>query len=139
VRGARRVPAGYYAWCPAAGLLHHSDQGGTYASHDYQRVLDGHGITCSMSRRGNCHGNAVMEAFFSSLKSELADRFDSGGEAKLALFDCLEVFYNHRRRHSTIGYRSPAACERDARNGAWHEGALVGTLAPSPSFTRRGR
>jgi transposase InsO family protein len=121
--------------CPAAGLLHHSDQGCTYASDDYQRVLGVHGITCSMSRRGNCHDNAVMEAFFSSLKSELADRFDSCGEAKMELFDYIEVFYNQRRRHSTIGYRSPAAFERHASNGVVRrEGALVGTLAPTPSF-----
>ena len=71
-------------------------------------MLDAHGITCSMSRRGNCHDNAVMEAFFSSLKSELADRFESCGEAKMELFDYIEVFYNQRRRHSTIGYVSPA-------------------------------
>lgn len=100
--------------CPDAGLLHHSDQGSTYASEDYQRVLDAHGITCSMSRRGNCHDNAVMEAFFSTLKSELADRFPSCGEAKMALFDYIEVFYNQRRRHSTLGYVSPAAYERAA-------------------------
>ena len=99
---------------PDAGLLHHSDQGCTYASEDYQRILDAHGITCSMSRRGNCHDNAVIEAFFSSLKSELADRFDSCGEAKMALFDYIEVFYNQRRRHSTLGYVSPAAFERAA-------------------------
>jgi len=97
---------------PEAGLLHHSDQGSTYASEDYQAMLDTRGITCSMSRRGNCHDNAVMEAFFSSLKSELADRFESCGEAKMALFDYIEVFYNQRRRHSTIGYVSPAVFER---------------------------
>ena len=57
--------------CPDAGLLHHSDQGCTYASEDYQRVLDAHGITCSMSRRGNCYDNAVMESFFSTVKSEV--------------------------------------------------------------------
>jgi transposase InsO family protein len=56
--------------CPETGLLHHSDQGCTYASDDYQRVLDAHGITCSMNRRGNCHDNAVMESFF-SVKSEM--------------------------------------------------------------------
>ena len=67
-----------------------------------------------MSRRGNCYDNAVMEAFFSSLKSELADRFDSCGEAKIALFDYIEVFYNQRRRHSTLGQISPAAFERRA-------------------------
>jgi transposase InsO family protein len=103
--------------CPESGLLHHSDQGCTYASEDYQTILDAHGITCSMSRRGNCYDNAVMEAFFSSLKTELADRFDSCGEAKMALFDYIEVFYNQRRRHSTIGYLSPAAFERQARRG----------------------
>ena len=100
--------------CPNAGLLHHSDQGSTYASEDYQRVLDAHGIICSMSRRGDCYDNAVMEAFFSSLKSELADRFDSCGEAKMELFDYIEVFYNQRRRHSTLGQISPAAFERRA-------------------------
>jgi putative transposase len=100
--------------CPDIGLLHHSDQGSPYASEDYQTLLDAHGITCSMSRRGNCYDNAVMEAFFSSVKSELADRFDSCGDAKMELFDYIEVFYNQRRRHSTIGQISPAAFERRA-------------------------
>ena len=100
--------------CPDAGLLHHSDQGCTYASEDYQRMLDAHGITCSMSRKGDCYDNAVMEAFFSSVKSETADRFASCGEAKMELFDYIEVFYNQRRRHSTLGQISPAAFERRA-------------------------
>ena len=100
--------------CPEDGLLHHSDQGCTYASEDYQRVLDAHRIICSMSRRGNCHDNAVMEAFFSSVKSEAADRFASCGEAKMELFDYIEVFYNQRRRHSTLGQISPAEFERRA-------------------------
>ena len=100
--------------CPGAGLLHHSDQGCTYASEGYQEVLDAHRLTCSMSRRGNCYDNAVMEAFFSSVKSELADRFDSCGDAKMELFDYIEVFYNQRRRHSTLGQISPAAFERRA-------------------------
>lgn len=98
---------------PDAGLLHHSDQGCTYASEDYQAILDARGITCSMSRRGNCHDNAVMEAFFSTVKTELADRFESCGAANMALFDYIEVFYNQRRRHSTIGYVSPAVFERE--------------------------
>jgi transposase InsO family protein len=98
--------------CPDGGLLHHSDQGCTYASEDYQRMLDAHGITCSMSRRGDCYDNAVMEAFFSSVKSETADRFESCGEAKMELFDYIEVFYNQRRRHSTLGQISPAEFER---------------------------
>jgi transposase InsO family protein len=100
--------------CPDAGLLHHSDQGCTYASEDYQRVLDANGLTCSMSRRGNCYDNAVMEAFFSTVKSELADHFESCGEAKMALFDYIEVFYNQRRRHSTLGQISPAQFEKRA-------------------------
>ena len=99
---------------PDAGLLHHSDQGCTYASEDYQDVLDTHGITCSMSRRGNCYDNAVMESFFSTVKSELRVHFDSNGEAKMELFDYIEVFYNQRRRHSTLGQISPAAFERRA-------------------------
>ena len=93
------------------GLLHHSDRGSTYASEDYQRRLDAHGITCSMSRTGDCYDNAVMEAFFSTVKIELADRFPSHDEAKRELFDYIEVFYNQRRRHSTLGYVSPAAFE----------------------------
>ena len=100
--------------CPDVGLLHHSDQGSLYASEDYQTMLEAHGITCSMSRRGNCYDNAVMESFFSTLKSELADRFESCGEAKMELFDYIEVFYNQRRRHSTLGQISPAAFERQA-------------------------
>ena len=68
--------------CPETGLLHHSDRGATYASNDYQDRLTVHGITCSMSRTGDCYDNAVMEAFFSTLKTELADHFDSHGEAK---------------------------------------------------------
>ena len=104
--------------CPEIGLLHHSDQGCTYASEDYQAVLEAHGITCSMSRRGNCYDNAVMESFFSSVKSEVADRFDSCGEAKMELFDYIEVFYNQRRRHSTLGQISPAAFERRATQAA---------------------
>jgi len=98
--------------CPDTGLLHHSDQGCTYASEDYQAVLEAHGITCSMSRRGNCYDNAVIESFFSTLKSELGERFESHGDAKMELFDYIEVFYNQRRRHSTIGQISPAAYER---------------------------
>lgn len=98
--------------CPDAGLLHHSDQGGTYASEDYQAVLAKYGITCSMSRRGNCYDNAVMESFFSTVKSELGERFESHGDAKMELFDYIEVFYNQRRRHSTIGQISPAEYER---------------------------
>ena len=99
---------------PDSGLLHHSDRGCTYTSEDYQAVLTARGIVCSMSRRGNCYDNAVMESFFSTVKHELADRFASDGDAKMALFDYVESFYNQRRRHSTLGQISPAAYERRA-------------------------
>jgi len=79
--------------CAEAGLLHHSDQGCTYASEDYRTRLDAHGITCSISRRGNCYHNAVMESWFSTVKSEEAERFESYAHAKEALFDYIEVFY----------------------------------------------
>jgi transposase InsO family protein len=104
--------------CPDAGLLHHSDQGSTYASEDYQAVLTAHGITCSMSRRGNCYDNSVMEAFFSTLKSEVGERFPSHAESKAELFDYIEVFYNQRRRHSAAGRQSPAAFERRTTQAA---------------------
>ena len=99
--------------CPAAGLLHHSDQGSTYASEDYRRALDKQGITCSMSRRGNCWDNAAMESWFSTMKSELGERFRTAAETKHELFDYIEVFYNQKRRHSTLGYVSPADYERE--------------------------
>jgi transposase InsO family protein len=109
--------------CPEAGLLHHSDRGSTYASEDYQRRLDAYGIACSMSRTGDCFDNAVMEAFFSRLKIELADRFDTLEHARCELFKYLEGFYNTRRRHSTLGYVSPAVFEERARSagpdGRW--------------------
>lgn len=98
--------------CPEAGLLHHSDQGCTYASEDYQRWLTTYGISCSMSRRGNCYDNAVMEAFFSTVKSEIGEWYPSHADAKADLFDYIEVFYNQRRRHSSAGRMSPAAYER---------------------------
>lgn len=104
--------------CPEIGLLHHSDQGCTYASEDYQVLLAARGIVCSMSRRGNCYDNAVMESFFSTVKSELGEHFDSHGDAKIQLFEYIEVFYNQRRRHSTIGYTGPAVYEhRSAHTG----------------------
>ena len=104
--------------CPDPGLLHHSDQGCTYASEDYRTRLEQHGITCSMSRRGNCYDNAVIESWFSTVKSEEAERFESYAHAKEVLFDYIEVFYNQRRRHSTLGHISPAEFERRAAHAA---------------------
>jgi transposase InsO family protein len=103
---------------PDAGLLHHSDQGATYASEDYRTRLEQREITCSMSRRGNCYDNAVMESFFSTIKSEEGTRFESYAQAKEALFDYIEVFYNQRRRHSTLGQISPAEFERRTTHAA---------------------
>ena len=96
--------------CPAAGLLHHSDQGCTYASEDYQRILDACDITCSMSGRGDCYDNAVMESFFSTVKSELAERFDSFGQARWSCSTSSRCSITSR--HSTLGQISPAAFER---------------------------
>jgi putative transposase len=101
--------------CPDAGLIHHSDQGSTYASDDYQKQLEKHGIICSMSRRGNCHDNAAMESWNSTLKFELGEHFDSNGQAKEQLFEYIEVFYNQQRLHSSLDYASPAEHERSAR------------------------
>ncbi len=101
--------------CPDEGLLHHSDRGAPYTSEDYQNALLGRGITCSMSRKGNCIDNAAMESWFSTLKSELGERFESFAEAKEELFDYIEVFYNQKRRHSSLDYMSPAEYERKTR------------------------
>jgi putative transposase len=102
--------------CPGAGLVHHSDQGSTYAAEDYQKLLTAYGITCSMSRKGNCYDNAPAESWFSTAKSEVGERFESHAAAKDELFDYIEVFYNQQRRHSALGYLSPAAFER-----AWRQ------------------
>jgi len=95
---------------PPAGLIHHSDRGVQYAGSEYQKILTRHGLRCSMSRRGNCYDNAPMESFFGSLKNELVHRttFPTRAAARQALFDYLEIFYNRRRRHSGIGFLTPA-------------------------------
>jgi putative transposase len=90
-------------------LLHHSDRGSQYTSEQFQRLMADQGITCSMSRSGNCWDNAVMESFFSSLKTERTARktYRTRNEARADVFDYIECFYNPKRRHSTIGYMSP--------------------------------
>ena len=96
-----------------AMLLHHSDQGSQYTSEQFQRLLADHGIVCSMSRSGNVWDNSAMESFFSSLKIERTDRktYRTRDEARADVFDYIERFYNPRRRHSTIGYKSPVEFE----------------------------
>jgi len=99
---------------PQAGLFHHSDRGSQYTSHAYQAYLQKYGILPSMSRKGNCWDNAVMESFFGTLKDEcVRDRFySSHDEARSALFVYIEAYYNRVRRHSTLGYISPLQYER---------------------------
>lgn len=93
-------------------LVHHTDRGSQYASTDYQDALTSAGIACSMSRKGNCWDNAVAESFFATLKSELdVDRFATRAEARSALFEYIEVFYNRARRHSFLGYETPLDAE----------------------------
>ena len=100
--------------CPSDGLLYHSDRGGQYASLVYQDQLRRHGMVASMSRKGNCWDNAVAESFFSTLKTELlpAQAFRTREEAKACVFEYIEVWYNRKRRHSTLGYISPAQFEQ---------------------------
>ena len=98
---------------PGPNLVHHSDRGSQYTSHDYQAALQKHGLVCSMSRKGNCWDNAVAESFFATLKTELlAERpFPTRAAARQAVFDYVEVFYNRQRRHSALGYLTPAGFE----------------------------
>jgi transposase InsO family protein len=101
---------------PTGNLVHHSDRGCQYASADYRAALAAHGITCSMSKKGDPWDNAAAESFFSSFKTELVHHVDflSRAAARRSVFDYIEVFYNRRRRHSTLGYVSPAEYEREA-------------------------
>ena len=99
---------------PGEDLVAHSDRGGQYASEHYQQLLAGHGITCSMSRRADCWDNAPMESFFASLKKELVhhEDYQTREEAQASIFEYIEVFYNRRRRHSTLGFKSPVEYEQ---------------------------
>ncbi len=98
---------------PRAGLVHHSDRGSQYAATQYQHVLTTHGMIPSMSRKGNCWDNACVESFFGTLKRELVyhRHYATRDEAKQDIFEYIEVFYNRQRRHSTLGYDSPAEYE----------------------------
>lgn len=98
---------------PSPGLLHHSDQGIQYASGRYQSRLQAHGMEPSMSRKGNCYDNAVVESFFSTLKNEWVfhQTFHDRDQARAALFDYIELFYNRQRRHAALDYQSPVHFE----------------------------
>jgi putative transposase len=94
---------------PSGPLLHHSDRGVQYACDQYQALLQQHGLQASMSRRGNCYDNAVMESFWGTLKTELVhhERYATRDAAKQSLFEYIEVFYNRQRRHSSLNYQTP--------------------------------
>ena len=114
------------------GLIHHSDRGVQYACGDYRKLLRLHGIKASMSRKGNCLDNAPMESFFGSLKTELVHRtrFSTRREARAALFEYIEIFYNQRRRHSSIGYRDAGT----GQEGHDHRSGRIGEEPPGPDF-----
>jgi transposase InsO family protein len=99
--------------CPEAGLLHHSDRGSQYASDDYQHLLAQRGMICSMSGKGDCWDNAVMESFWATLKTELVhhEHYATREQARQSIFEYIEVFYNRQRLHSALGYVSPEAFE----------------------------
>ena len=101
---------------PKPGLLLHSDQGTQYTSHDWQSFLKDHGIVCSMSRRGNCHDNAVIESFHQLIKRERIRRkiYVTRAAARSVVFDYIELFYNPKRRHGSAGDLSPVEFERRA-------------------------
>jgi putative transposase len=105
---------------PAPGLIFHSDRGSQYASAAYRAELAAHAMQASMSRQGNCYDNAVVESFFSTLEFELVMTADwqTRDEARTAVFAYLETWYNPKRRHSTLGYLSPAAYEEHVQMAA---------------------
>ena len=105
---------------PEAGLIHHSDRGTQYASEAFRDVMARHRLVPSMSRKGNCYDNAAMESFFHTLKTELVkhEHYRSHAQARASLFDYIERFYNRRRLHSTLGYKTPVDFERERTEAA---------------------
>jgi putative transposase len=104
----------YFRRRPGRGLIHHSDRGSTYCSHDYRKLLRQYGMVCSMSRKGDCYDNAPMESWFKSLKVERVNlrRYATRGQARSDIFSYVEMFYNPRRLHSSLDYVSPREFER---------------------------
>ena len=99
---------------PPKGCIHHTDRGSQYCSHDYQKILRQHRFRASMSGKGNCYDNAAVETFFKTIKAELIwrDTWETRRSAEIAIFEYINGFYNPRRRHSTLGWKSPVAFER---------------------------
>lgn len=107
------LKSAYWQRKPAAGLIMHSDRGSQYASTSYRQLIKDYRMSQSMSRRANCWDNAAMESFFKTLKVERTHllRYDTRALAKLDIVDWIEGFYNHKRMHSSIGYKTPVAVE----------------------------
>jgi transposase InsO family protein len=105
---------------PGRGVLHHSDRGSQYAGEAFQKLLKDHGMTCSMSRKADCWDNAVVESFNATIKTELIHRtkWNTREEARAAIYNYIETWYNRKRLHSTLGYRSPADFENDENRSA---------------------
>ncbi len=105
---------------PPSGLLHHSDRGSQYACGDYQKLLRQAGCRCSMSRKGNCWDNAPAESFFSTLKMELVHerKWATRREARIEIFEFIEVWYNRQRMHSSLGYLSPVDYEMKTKRNS---------------------
>ncbi len=101
---------------PPPGCVHHTDRGSQYCAHDYQKLLRKHGFKVSMSGKGNCYDNSAVESFFKSLKAELVWRrnWQTRREVEVALFEYINGFYNPRRKHSALGWKSPVAFEQRA-------------------------
>ena len=99
---------------PGPGLIIHSDRGVQYACKDFRKALDKHGFVQSMSRKGNCWDNAVAESFFGIIKSELIhrERFKGPQDTLRAIFEYIEIYYNRKRKHSTLGHKTPAQFEQ---------------------------
>ena len=106
----------YWQRKPNKGLIHHSDRGSQYASYEYQKLLNTYGMVCSMSRKGDCWDNAVVESFFRSLKTERTNDtiYQTKEEARRDVFDYIEMFYNSSRLHSYLGYKSPNEFEKNS-------------------------
>jgi transposase InsO family protein len=100
---------------PPAGLIHHSDRGSQYCAENYRKLVEQFGMKASMSRRGNCYDNAPIESFWGSLKTELVHdcRYATRADAEASIREYIEIFYNRQRRHSRLGYVSPAAFARN--------------------------
>ena len=105
---------------PRPGLVHHTDQGPLYSAYEYRERMRAHGMLPSMSARGNCYDNAVAESFFSNLKNELVHhcRFETREAARTAIVSYIELFYNRKRLHQTLGYRTPQEFEQNYDGGA---------------------